>query len=111
MQFVDYKKIIQERLDSISSGLFEVTNERNIRANNEKVNVVLKQLVGQVLNNSATIPYQLDIFTTDIDKVMDVFTYYARTYSNHQFTSMVNEGTEEEPNLRTYNSIIMLFPV
>lgn len=102
MQFVDYQKIVQDRLDVITSGLFEVATERNVAANGEKVNVVLKQLVGTPMSNSAVIPYQMDIYTDKPQEMMNIFTAYARNFSNKQFNSTVNEGTEEDPDYKTY---------
>ena len=102
MQYVDYKKKLQERLNNLYPNLFEVVNERNLAADGEKVQVVLRQLVGQVLGNSATIPFQMDIITDDPEKIMEIFTAYAKNFSNSQFNSIVNEGTEQNPDLKTY---------
>ena len=103
-QFVDFKKWLQEQLNSIQAG-FNVTNERNINSDFINKEVVVSQLAGSVYDESANIPYQIDIFASDVENAINVFTSLAKKQNNKPFTSIVNEGTEESPSFKNYSVI------
>lgn len=102
MQFLDFKEYLQNKLNEIVDGVFDVTNERNIKSDADKVNVVIKQLAGSVYDNSASVPYEINVYTSDIDSVKNIFTALARANNNKYFDSIVNEGTEENPDYHSY---------
>lgn len=103
-QFVDFKKWLQNKLNAIEAG-YKVSEERNIDSDYENKEVVISQLAGSVYDESANIPYQIDIIASDIDDVMNVFTSLAKSENNKPFTSIINEGTEEEPDNKIYSCI------
>lgn len=104
-QFVDFKKWLQKKLDAIQAG-FVVSDERNLDAEDfVDKQVVISQLAGSVYDESANIPYQIDITVKDIDNAMNVFTSLAKAENNKPFTSIVNEGTEESPEMKNYSVI------
>lgn len=92
--FVDLVKYLQEKLDAIAKGLYVVSNERNINADYEKNQVVVSALSGNVYEESATIPYQIDIITNDIESVMIDFTTLAKNNNNVPFDTVIQEGEE-----------------
>ena len=104
-QFVDFKKWLQQKLDAIQAG-FKVSNERNLNAEDfVDKQVVASQLAGSVYDESANIPYQIDVTVKDIDNAMNVFTSLAKSENNKPFTSIVNEGTEQNTNMKNYSVI------
>lgn len=104
-QFVDFKKWLQTKLDAIQAG-FVVSDERNLNAEDfVDKQVVISQLAGSVYDESANIPYQIDITIKDIDNAMNVFTSLAKAENNKPFRSIVNEGTEESPEIKNYSVI------
>lgn len=100
-QFLDFVKYLQTKLDAIQEG-FSVSSERRIDSNFMEKEVVVSALSGNIFDESATIPYQIDITTSDIDNVNNVFTILARNENNRPFTNIVNEGTEEVPDMKRY---------
>ena len=90
--FVDFVKYLQEKLDAIASGVYVVSSERNVDADYTKNQVVASALSGNVFEDSATIPYQIDIVTCDIDGVMGDFTMLAMQNNNVTFTAIVQQG-------------------
>ena len=94
-QFIDMKKWVQEKLDSIKNGYFRVSNERALDSDFEG-EVVISALSGTPYEDSANIPYQLDVFTADIDNVMNFLNIFAKSFSNVSFSQIVQVGTEEE---------------
>ena len=95
-QFIDIKKWLQEKLDAIVSGYFKVSNERKSDSDFFEGEVVASALSGTPYEDSASIPYQIDVFTADIDYVMDILNVLAKTVSNVPFTQIVQIGTQEE---------------
>ena len=92
--FVDLVKYLQNKLDAIAEGLYVVSNERNIEADYEKNQVIVSALSGNVYEESATIPYQIDIITNDIESVMIDFTTLAKNNNNVPFDTVIQEGEE-----------------
>ena len=90
--FVDLVKYLQDKLYAIAEGLYICSSERNIDANYDKNQVVVSALSGNVYEESATIPYQIDIITNDIESVMIDFTTLARDNNNVPFNVVVQEG-------------------
>lgn len=94
MDFVNFKEHLQTLLDNIATDTFAVSSTRNMDADTNKVEVVFTQLAGSVYKNSASIPYQVDIFTTDPDNAIRIFTELAKARNNKSFISVVEEGEE-----------------
>lgn len=103
-QFVDFVKWLQEKLNALQAG-FTVSSERALDSNFFENEVVACQLSGSVYDESANIPYQIDITTSDINNAMDVFTTLAKSENNKPFTSIINEGSEDNPNYKSYTVI------
>ena len=85
---VDLVKYLQEKLDEIAPGLYEVSSERNINANYKKNQVVISALSGNIYKNSSSLPYQIDIVTSDIASVMIDFTTLARNNNEVSYTQI-----------------------
>lgn len=66
MLYLDYKEHLQTKLGND----FIVVNNLNLKANLDKTNVVIKELAGNVYENSAQLPVQLDIYTKDVDATL-----------------------------------------
>lgn len=96
MDFVDFKKHLQDILDSVATDTFEVSSIRNMKGNTKKVNVVFTPLAGSVYKNSATIPYQIDIWTKDSDSTLKIFTDLAKQYNSKSFISVIEEEEESK---------------
>lgn len=94
MVFIDFVKHLQEILDSISAGTFDVSNTRDMVGNTEKVSVVVTALSGSVYNNSASIPYQIEIFSNDPDYIQTIFTGIAKEKNGKSFIQVIQEGEE-----------------
>lgn len=78
----DLVKYLQAKLDSINEGKYHVANERNINADFENNEVVISAMSSVVNDRVATdIPYEISIFTTDIEQVMEDFTILAKSFS------------------------------
>lgn len=92
-QLIDYKAHLESILNGILPNLFEVTDERNLNSDESKVNVVVKQLVGSVSDDTADIPFQLDIYTVDPKSVMDIFTAIAQKRNGKPFTTLSKNET------------------
>lgn len=93
-QFIDFAKWLQEKLDAIQEG-YKVSNERCIDGDFDK-EVVVSALSGTPYEESANIPYQIDVFTSDINNTMNVLNVLCKTVSNVPFTQIVKIGTKEE---------------
>lgn len=94
MDFVNFKEHLQHILDSVATDTFEVSDTRDMVGKTNKVSVVFTPLAGSVFENSASIPYQIDIFSTKPDDVINVFTQIAKAKNSKSFISVVTEGTE-----------------
>lgn len=93
-QFVDFKSHLQQLLDDISIGLFNVTDIRDMVGDTDKVNVIISALQGSVYENSASIPYKIDIYTDDPKSVESIFTTLAKVNNNKTFISVIEEEGE-----------------
>lgn len=91
MDFVNFKEHLQEILDSVATDTFEVSHTRDFVGKSDKISVVFTPLSGSVYENSASIPYQIDIFSTDPDSVINTFTQIAKTRNNKSFISVIEE--------------------
>lgn len=91
-QFLDIKKWLQEKLDAIKEG-FKVSNERQIDGDFEG-EVVVSALSGTPYEESANIPYQIDVFTSNIDETMNVLNILCKTVSNVEFEQIIKTGKE-----------------
>ena len=94
MDFVNFKEHLQEILDSVATDTFIVSHTRDMVGKTSKVNVIFTPLAGSVYKNSASIPYQIDIFSTDPDSIINVFTQIAKKRNNKSFISVIEEGEE-----------------
>lgn len=91
---MDLVKYLQDKLDALSPGSYLVSKERNIDANyDEKHQVVVSALSGSIYREAGSIPYQIDVITNDIDKVMVDFTTLARNNNNVSYTQVIQSGT------------------
>lgn len=103
-QFVDFITWLQTKLNALQAG-FKVSSERALDSDFFENEVVASQLAGSVYDESANIPYQIDITTSDIDNAMGVFTTLAKNENNKSFVSIINEGTEDDPDFKNYTVI------
>lgn len=88
----DLVKYLQAKLDSINEGRYHVANERNINADFKNNEVVISAMSATINDNQATdIPYEISIYTTEIDQVMSDFTVLAKTCSAISYQE-VHEG-------------------
>ena len=88
MQFVDFKNHLQEYLNNVATDTFEVSNTRDMVGKSDKISVVITALAGSVYKNSATIPYQIDVFASDPDQVCEIFTALAKEKNGKSFISI-----------------------
>lgn len=107
-QFVDFKQWLKSNLNAIEPQRYEVTNERQINSDLDKVDVVVSALAGTPYTDGANIPYQIEVFTTDVDQEMENFSKLAKTTSRVGFNQIINEGTSEAPNWRQIRVIPFL---
>lgn len=98
MVFVDFKKHLQELLDNIAQDVFVVSNVRNLNTDKNKINVVVNALAGSVYENSATIPYEVEVVSNKPDRIIDIFTALAKERNNKSFIEVV----EEESGVKEY---------
>lgn len=89
---MDLVKYLQDKLNEISPNLYEVSSERNVDADYEKIQVIASALSGNVYQEAKNIPYQIDIVTKDIDRVMVDFTCLAKNNNNVATTQVINSG-------------------
>lgn len=94
-QFIDVVKWLQGKLDELAAGCFKVSNERSLDSDFEG-EVVVSALSGTPYEDSANIPYQIDVFTSNINSTMDVLNCLAKTVSNIPFEQIVVVGKDEE---------------
>lgn len=92
MDLVNY---LQKKLDELSPNAYIVSKERNIDADYSKHNVVVSALSGNVYKEAVSIPFQIEIVTSDIDKVMVDFTTLAKNNNNVSFTQVIKEGEND----------------
>ena len=104
-QFVDFRKYLQEKIDAIISGVFSVATERNLNSDFIDGEVVVSAMAGAVYEDSATIPYEIDIFTSDPEGAIDYFTALAKENNNKPFQTIINEGTADTPDFKQYTII------
>lgn len=82
----DLVKYLQEKLETINPGRYHVANERNINADFKNNEVVISAMSSTVNDRVATdIPYEISIFTTDIEQVMADFTVLAKSFSGESY--------------------------
>lgn len=84
-QYIDFKKYLQTEIGDD----YYVSNERNLDSTDDKINIIVKALAGNVYNDSATIPYQIEIFTSDPEKVLKDFNLFASSHNNKSFISIM----------------------
>jgi hypothetical protein len=84
MLYLDYKEHLQNKLGDD----FIVVNYLNLKANLKKVNVVIKELAGNVYENSAQLPVQLDIYTSDVDATMLALNNFVKANNNVGFQEL-----------------------
>ena len=104
-QFVAFRKYLQEKIDLIVPGDFKVSSERNLNSDFIEGETVVSALTGSVYDDSANIPYQIEIFTSKPDETINIFTSLAKANNNKPFQSIVNEGTNENPIYKNYTII------
>ena len=87
MQYIDYKAYLQEKLGSS----FSVVNVREMNANPEKgkINAVITELAGNIYENSAQLPVQIDFYTRDPVGTMAVLNSFVTANNSKMF---INEG-------------------
>ena len=88
-------EFLREKLNEISKKEYDISKERNVDADLTKNQIVVSALSGTIYKDSATIPYQIDIVTNDIESVMIDFTTIARNYNNVSFTKVIKNDEEE----------------
>lgn len=89
---MDLVSYLQKKLDDLSPNSYIVSKERNIDSPLEKIDVVVSALSGNIYSESSTIPYQIDITTTDINKVMADFVTLAKNNNEIPYTEINGEG-------------------
>ena len=89
---MDLVSYLQKKLDELSPNLYIVSKERNVDSALDKHEVVVSALSGNIYSESSTIPYQIDITTTDIDKVMADFVTLAKNNNEIPYTEINGEG-------------------
>lgn len=94
MAFVDFKKFIQDEMETISNVAYAYSDERNIDSLNCNNEVVIKRLSGDIFDESSQIPVQIEIVSDDPVKVIDDFTSLALKCNNKPFESIVQEGSD-----------------
>ena len=95
-QFLDVVKWLQGKLDELATG-FKVSSERNLDSDFEG-EVVVSALAGTPYEESANIPYQIDVFTSNVDSTMDILNTLAKTVSNVTFEQIVVVGKDSSDN-------------
>lgn len=89
----DLVKYLQEKLNEISPENYTVSKERNIDTDFSNNDVIVSAMSATIIDSQATdIPYEISIYTSDIDKVMADFTILAKTCSNVAITEFI-EGS------------------
>ena len=89
---MDLVQFLQQKLDSLSPGAYEVSKERNIDADYSKHQVVVSALSGNLYKEAGTIPYQIEIITNDIDKVQADFITIAKNNNRVPVTQVLEVG-------------------
>lgn len=85
----DIVKYLQEKLDAIAPDVYSVSNERNVATDYSQIEVVVSALSGDIYKESSNIPYQIEIVTADIDRVMIDFTTLAKNNNNVSYTEII----------------------
>lgn len=93
--FIILKDYLQQELDKIQEGSFKVSKERVLKSYFEG-EVVITQLVGLINQYNATISYQIDVITSDINNAMNVFTQFAKTHYKAAFDTTIDTGEQDE---------------
>ena len=99
---MDLVQFLQQKLDSISPGAYEVSKERNIDADYSKHQVVVSALSGNLFKEAGTIPYQIEIVTSDIDVVQADFITIAKNNNSIPVTQVIQTGES------SYQSVTMI---
>lgn len=92
MELVEFLK---KKLNELAPNSYVVSKERNVDADYEKHQVTVFALSGNVYKEAGSIPYQIDIITSDIDKVMADFVTLAKNNNNIAYTQVTNTGENE----------------
>ena len=101
-QFLDFKKWLQDKLNELYPNYFKVSTERNIDSDFIEGETIVSALAGVPYEDSANLPYQIDVYTSDVDNVMNLLTAFAKNVSNVPFNQIIQTGTttvnnEEQP--------------
>lgn len=105
--FIDFKKYLQNELGDS----FEVTDELN---NDyflfDKTAVVVRTLAGNVYDDSAQVPYQIEIYTDEPKEMIDYFTTFAKNHNNKFIDSIIQENDEYKKYtiLQSYTTPVVL---
>ena len=99
---MDLVQYLQNKLDTLSPGAYEVSKERNIDADYSKHQVVVSALSGNLYKDAGTIPYQIEIITSDIDKVQADFLTIAKNNNSIPVTQVIQTGES------SYQSVTMI---
>lgn len=95
---VDFRKHLQELLDIVAQDTFVVSSVRNMNTDKNKINVVVTALAGRIFENSATIPYTVEVISNNPDEIINIFSQVAKAQNNKSFIEVV----EEESGVKEY---------
>ena len=94
--FINLAKYIQKELDNHYQDFkFEVTEELNNNIDYNKNIVIVKQTSGNVYDESAQIPYQIEIITDKPKEMLYVFTDFAKNHNNKIIDTLVDNDKSE----------------
>lgn len=97
-QFIEVDKWLQQKLDEIAgANKFKVSNERALDSDFEG-EVVVSALSGTPYEESANIPYQIDVFSSDVEHTMDVLNTLSKAYSNVTFEQVIKVSKDGNNN-------------
>lgn len=95
-KLIDFKAHLQKVLDDIATDTFVVSDTRDMVGKTNKVCVVITPLNGSVYENSARVPYKVDVFTDKPNEVQSIFTFVAKQRNSQSFIEVVDEGEESK---------------
>lgn len=108
---MDLVSYLQNKLDTIRSGAYIVSKERNVKTDYSKHEVVVSALSGNIYKEAASIPYQIDIITKDIDQVMVDFATLAKNNNNVSYSQVaptVNGTFESTTIIPFFNTPVVM---
>lgn len=92
---INLVKYLQEKLDALTPNFYIVSKERNINADYNKAIVVVSALSGNVYRDSGNIPYEIEIITNEIDKVMGDFVTLGKQNNTKPYTQILVQGESD----------------